>query len=524
MLATTYHRLVIIHAPAFDRRRFLRTLGQGALMAAIPGAVWAEEGETVTISLFHTTDLHGHILPTSDYQGHPDLGGLARCATQIRQWQRANPNSVLLDLGDIYQGTALGLHTQGVTMISCLNGLGYDGWVVGNHEFDWGIEPFSQCVKQSTMPVLSGNALAENVQPWLVKDMAGFRIVIIGLTTPALASWLPPENLRGFESLDPVESLRKILRQTESLKPDAIIVAGHMGLTRRDDHANRVGALTREFPQIAACIGGHTHQNRPGEIMNGVLYTQADHYGIHVGKLELTFHRTTRKLLKREAITVQMDHRIALDPLVLSLTQKERDTTDQLLLQKIGDLTEPLGLASSFGQPSDLERLIASAIRAALTKRGCEVDAVVHGLFEGEMPVAAGMKTVADAWTILPYENQIVTVDLSRENFIALAQDFAKARDVRNIMGVRIVGAVSDGVFQVQDIRMANGAPLPPKETYRVALNSHDSQSAGQKFPVVAKLVASPSNRRVLHPVQTRDALIDYFAASGQIARSSFLV
>ena len=529
-----------IHVPAYSRRRFLRALGQGALLAALPGPLLAEEGNTVTISILHTTDLHGHILPTVDYDDHPDLGGLARCATQIRQWRQFSPHSLLLDIGDVYQGTAIGLRSHGAVMIRCLNALNYDAWVVGNHEFDWGVETLAESVKLSSMPVLSANALIEGrsagaldekshplakLKPWLFKEIAGIRLAVIGLTTPGLSAWLPPENLHGFEALDPVESLRGQLREVAALKPDAILLAGHMGLTRRDDYANRIGALTREFPQLAACLGGHTHQNHSSELVNNVLYTQADHYGIYAGKVDLTFDRDTRRLLKREAITVQMDHRIALDPLVLSLAHTELDAAEQTLSQKIGELTEPFSVSSTFGQPSDVERLIGSAMKAALRKQGLEIDAVVHGLFDDKHPLAIGTKTVTDAWAMLPYENQIVTLELSRADFLALAQDCGSApHDFRNVMGVRVVGALERARFQVEDLRSADGSPLPTKPVYRVALNSYDAQSAGQRFPIVAKLAAQSSSHRILHPIQTRDALIDFFVARQKMSRDSLLV
>jgi len=530
---------VNIHAPAFSRRRFLRTLGQGALLASLPAPLWADAADVVTISILHTTDLHGHILPTVDYNGHPDLGGLARCATQIRQWQRANANSLLLDIGDVYQGTELGLHTRGATMIRCLNALAYDAWVVGNHEFDWGLDVLSDCVGLSSMPVLSGNAMLDGkatgkiapasgplakLRPWLIKEVAGFRLAIIGLTTPALSTWLPPENLRGFEVLDPVESLCSILSEVGAQNPDAILLAGHMGLKRQDDYANRVGALTAEFPKLTAYLGGHTHQNHSSEIVNNVLYTQADHYGIYAGKVDLTFDRASRKLLRREAVTVQMDHQIAFDPLVLSLAKPELDAADQILAQKIGELTQPFAVASAFGHPSDVERLIASGIIAALRKKGVEIDVVVHGLFDDKDPLLPGTKTVADAWTILPYENQIVTIDLSRDELLALARDIGSGHEYRNLMGVRIVGSKVGASFQVDDLRANDASPLPSKPTYRIALNSYDSQSAGQRFTTVAKLVAQASSRRVLHSIQIRDALIDFFVTRQKVSKSSLLV
>ena len=514
-------------------------LGQGALLATLPDPLWADVTDGVTISILHTTDLHGHILPTVDYNGNPDLGGLARCATQVRQWQRANPNSILLDIGDVYEGTELGLRTQGATMIRCLNALAYDAWVVGNHEFDWGLEAFSNCVALSSMPVLSGNAMLEGkplgksdqsagaltkIAPYLIKEVAGFRLAIIGLTTPGLSTWLPPENLHGFEMLDPVETLRSILHEVSAHQPDAILLAGHMGLKRRDDFANRVGAVTAEFPQLVAYLGGHTHQNYSSELVNNVLYTQADHYGIYAGKVDLTFDRTSRRLLHREAATVQMNHQIALDPLVLSLAKSELDAADTILAQKIGEMTEPFEVASSFGRPSEVERLIASGIIAALRKKGVEVDAVVHGLFDKTQPLTPGIKTVADAWTILPYENEIVTVELSREDLLALARDLGSGHEFRNLMGIRLVGSSVGGIFQVDDLRANDGSSLPPKPAYRIALNSYDSQSAGQRFITVAKLVAQAANHRVYHPIRTRAALIDFFVTRQKVSKSSLLV
>jgi 2',3'-cyclic-nucleotide 2'-phosphodiesterase/3'-nucleotidase len=530
---------VNLHVPAFSRRRFLRALGQGALATALPGPLLAEEAEAVTISILHTTDLHGHILPTVDYNDNSDLGGLARCATQIRQWRAANPNHLLLDIGDVYQGTEVGLRARGATMIRCLNALAYDAWVVGNHEFDWGMDPFTTSVQLSAMPVLSGNALIEGqrvgtlsdsagplarLQPWMIKEIAGFRLAVIGLTTPALSSWLPPENLQGFESLDPLETLRDLLTEVNAAKPDAILLAGHMGLTRRDDYANRVGALTRAFPQLVAFIGGHTHQNHSSEMVNNVLYTQADHYGIYVGKVELTFHRATRQLLQRESVTIPMDHRVALDPLVLSITQSDLAAADQILSREIGELTEPFGLVSTFGQPSDIERLIGSAIRAALRGQGCEVDAVVHGLFDDKHPLAAGTKTVADAWSILPYENQIVTIEISRDDLFTLARDLGSGREFRNLLGLRVISARDENQFKIEEIRAGDGSPLPVKPTYRLALNSFDSQSAGQRFTTVAKLVARPSSHRVLHPIFIRDTLIDFFVTRQKVSKASLLV
>src|SRR6266852_2322623 len=140
---------------SLSRRACLKTISQAGLLCAAPSFARAVETlnpETITISFLHTTDLHGHILPTVDYNGNPDLGGLARCVTQIRRWRQQNRNSILIDVGDVYQGTEVSLRSKGELMIDLFNHLKYDAWIVGNHEFDWGIESFQQVLQRSTMP------------------------------------------------------------------------------------------------------------------------------------------------------------------------------------------------------------------------------------------------------------------------------------------------------------------------------------------------------------------------------------
>jgi 5'-nucleotidase / UDP-sugar diphosphatase len=157
--------MAILHPDRFwSRRKFLKFAGRAGLLSAIPTltrAAAALSSDTVCISILHTTDLHGHILPTSDYNGNPDCGGMARCVTQIRRWQQQNPNSILIDVGDVYQGTDVGLRSKGELMIDLFSHLKYDAWIIGNHEFDWGMQAFQQALQRSAMPVLAANTVLE---------------------------------------------------------------------------------------------------------------------------------------------------------------------------------------------------------------------------------------------------------------------------------------------------------------------------------------------------------------------------
>src|SRR6059036_2210962 len=344
---------------SWTRRDFLKLAGGAGLLSAFPALASASaalEPDTVCVSILHTTDLHGHILPTADYNGNPDYGGLARCVAQIRRWRRQNSNSILIDVGDVYQGTDVTLRNKGELMIELFNHLEYDAWVIGNHEFDWAIEPFHQALQRSAMPVLAANTVLEGkpagefldakhplakIQPYISKEIAGIKLAIIGITTPGMPFWLPREFTAGIDFQRPVEPVRRAIARAKSEGAHAVVLTGHMGLKPRtggDDFANTVMALTSEFPDVAVFIAGHTHQMIPSRLSNGVLFTQADHFGIHAGRVDLMFDRNSKKLLHREAVCEFMDNRLSLDPAVISRAESQLAESDSALSQVVGEL------------------------------------------------------------------------------------------------------------------------------------------------------------------------------------------
>src|SRR6266699_3716718 len=444
MLVSTGAKAMLQSDRFWTRRDFLKLVGGAGVISALPSLSHAAvplNSDKVLISILHTTDLHGHILPTSDYDGNPDLGGMARCVTQIRRWQHENPNSILVDVGDVYQGTDVGLRSKGELMIDLFNYLKYDAWIIGNHEFDWGMEPFEQALLRSTMPVLAANTALEGkpagefsdvkhpfakIHPLILKEIAGIKLAIIGVTTPGMSFWLRPELTRGLDFQYPVEPVRRAVARAKNAGADAIVLAGHMGLKARsggDDFANTVMALTSEFPQTAVFIAGHTHQTVPSRLTNGVLFTQADHFGIHVGRVDLLFDRNSKKLLRREAICELMDNRFDPDHVVLSRAGSQLAQSEASLAQPIGELTETLHARGRRGHPSEIEKLIGAAITETLAGRSIMVDAVMHGVFDENAKLAAGLTTINDIWNIIPYENLIVTATLSPDEIKGVMEE-----------------------------------------------------------------------------------------------------
>jgi 5'-nucleotidase / UDP-sugar diphosphatase len=517
---------------SWTRREFLKLAGQVGLVSAVPtlaSAAAALNPDAVCISILHTTDLHGHILPTFDYDGNRSRGGLARCATQIRRWRRENSNSMLIDVGDVYQGTDVSLRNKGGLMIDLFNDLEYDAWVVGNHEFDWGMECFEQALQKSNMPVLAANMLLAGkpagdfaeanhpfakIQPFILKDIAGIKLAIIGVTTPGMRFWLWPEFTRGLDFRHPVEPVRRAIASAKNRGADAIVLTGHMGLKPRtggDDFANTVTALTLEFPETAVFIGGHTHQDIPSRLTNGALFTQADHFGIHVGRVDLLFDRNSKKLLHREAICELMDDRVGFDRTILARAKSQLAESDAALSEPVGELAETLRGRSQPGRPSGLERLIGAAIMETLLERNVPVDGVMHGTFDDKTDLAAGPKTVNDIWNIIPFENYIVTAQLSPEEIkIAMEEVFA-SHEKRNLLGFEVMTEGRGDNCRIVSMSLANREPLDRNKKYTIAFNSFDARSAGHHFMKLRAFLERPEANCVLHPVQTRDALIGYF-------------
>ena len=525
----------------WNRRDFVKLLSRAGLVGAVPGLAQTAAAllpDVVTVSILHTTDLHGHILPTVDYDGTPDVGGLARCVTQIRRWRRKNPNTILIDVGDVYQGTDVGLRTKGGVMIDLFNHLRFDAWVVGNHEFDWGIDPFIEAVQRSAMPVLAANMSLEGraagevtdrnhpfsrIRPYLLRDIAGIRVAIIGITTPGMQFWFRPEFIRDLNFLYPIEPVRRAIVQARRDGADAIVVAGHMGLKARgggDDFANSLVGLTTEFPEIAVCIAGHTHQLIGRRMLNNVLITQADHFGIHAGRVDLHFDRQSKRLIGREAFCIRMDDGFHLNHTVLSRAKPHLDISTAALAEPIGELAETFRVRSSGGQPSDVELLIGNAILESLRERGSHVDGVFHGVFDETGDLPAGPKTVADVWNVLPFENYVVTAELTSEELRTVMEEVYEVHDSRSLIGFNVQTSGSGQSRRVISLTKADGNVLPRGEKYVIAFNTFDSRSAGHRFMKLRAMLEAPESRCVFHHLQTRDAVIDYFRRHGVVRKS----
>ncbi len=287
--------------------RRLRTAFVVFLLMA--GTVFAAP-RSARLTVLHTSDLHGSVLPWDDAADRPARGSLAQVATVVARVRKAVDHPVLLfDSGDALQGTPLELFThvrwqRPSPTIGAMNRIGYLAMAVGNHEFNFGLRLLDDARKQARFPFLSANVIDEatgkpRFRPYIVLEREGIRIGVLGLTTPNIPGWEMPDHYRGlsFEPMD--EAARKwvpILRGTE--RCDLVIVLAHTGFERDPETGRPEGGDVENFawrlahvPGIDLLLTGHTHRNIPPRMLDGVIVSQPGSHARFVTRIDLEMTR-----------------------------------------------------------------------------------------------------------------------------------------------------------------------------------------------------------------------------------------
>jgi 5'-nucleotidase len=295
------------------RRKFLQqTLAASSLLMLqnSPLQLFAKqsaEDELIKISILHTNDWHSRIEPFpmdgSKWQG---AGGAARRATLINQFRLAEKNILLLDAGDVFQGTPYFNFFHGELEFKLMNYMGYDACTFGNHDFDGGLENLAKQLPKATFPFLNANYNFENTilknacKPYKIFIKEGIKIGVFGVGIEL--NGLVPDALFGntiyTEPISVANDTAKHLKQVE--KCDLIICLSHLGYKYADSKVSDI-VLAKNTKYIDAIIGGHTHtfldipdvqKNIDGQ---NVLINQVGWAGLNLGKIDFYFSKQKHK-------------------------------------------------------------------------------------------------------------------------------------------------------------------------------------------------------------------------------------
>ncbi|GIA98073.1 TPA: bifunctional metallophosphatase/5'-nucleotidase [Vibrio cholerae] len=285
-----------------------------ALSFAFPAL--AANGDIHNVTILGTSDLHGHFMPWDYSADKLNLSGsLSQIATKVKTIRQEQPNVILVDAGDTIQGNFVETFKDEAIdpMMLGFNEMKYDVWVLGNHEFDFGLKVLNRSLTQFKGRSLAGNIQRPDGNPFLpgytIIERGGIKIGVIGMDTPMTQVFAEGTNrLEGMTFNNPTLEVQKIIKQIDP-QVDAIVLVAHMGLENENDINNTgVTDIANGNPELDAIVAGHMHTLIDKAVVNGVIITEPDKYGRALSRIDLQFEEQNGKftLINKDSLTYKI--------------------------------------------------------------------------------------------------------------------------------------------------------------------------------------------------------------------------
>ena len=442
------------------------------------------------------------ILQTADT--HAEMTQWLRLATLIRREYRPK-QTLLVDCGDVVQGSLMATITQGEAAMRPLQVLPYDVWVPGNHELDYGYSAYIDFCKSVGDKLLCANfQLPGQPRPpaWRLFEVNGARLAVIGMQASFFRNWLVGKTASQFRCEKAREAVARLLPDICAQKPDAIVLAIHQGWTETPDKrgVNEVHEIAAEFPEIDLILGAHTHRLFPGQKVGlKSWYVQPGAHAQYLTVVKLT--------VDTEAHLV-VDIQSSLKAVTPDLPEDEALARELVpFFQQLEEFNEkPLGITlekeiTANGRPGvscQTSDLIAQAIAEAVG-----ADAAFHSRLT-ESPLPAGEIRQQHLFELIPYENKIVSARFTAEQIEQLMEEqWALRNNPYRYSGPwNMLFRNNGGKMTLVSI---NGEPPVQGRRYRVAFNSHTAAGSGN-LPLLKQLIEAPDAQLSVTRINTRRA------------------
>lgn len=299
-----------------DRRRFIGTAGLG--LTVLSGALGRVGAGEPRLTILQTNDTHSRVDPfPMDGGRNQGRGGVARRKVLIDRIREKEEYTLLVDSGDIFQGTPYYNLYGGKVEIEAMNQMGYEVATVGNHEFDNGIEGLEKTMPLAQFEWVSSNLdwsgakeLAPLVKPWTIKEIGPFKVGLFGLLCQ-LEGMVAPHSHEGVVYLDPVESGRRSVAELKARGCNVIVCLSHMGYsTRHDRDEMRDDRYPAEVGGIDLILGGHSHTfldelvSLPRRGGGVTRITQQGWAGMRLGRVDVSLDRSGQLAMSQAPMVV----------------------------------------------------------------------------------------------------------------------------------------------------------------------------------------------------------------------------
>lgn len=355
------------------------------LVLLLPAAV---SGESLELVILHTNDLHG--------------ASLARLGALIEEQREVHPYSLWVDGGDLFSGTPVSQHFQGEAEQNVLLQLGIDGIALGNHDFDFGLAALERSL-EAGLPWLSANVLKEDgthlAAPFLLKEVGGIKVLLIGVTTPETPRMSYPHNVAGLTFTDPEQAVREIL-QAQAGNYHLCVVLSHLGYGEDLLLAQRV-------PGIKVIVGGHSHTVLASPVrMGDTLIVQTGSSAQYVGKVTISLEES----YPARGELLRLDDSITPHPLIAALEGRYE-----------GELAAELDQVLGFSKMGYTKSMLGILLTRALQEAGSS-DAALYNGGGVRSGLEAGTITKRDVFAVEPFGNQAVVVRLTGRQMAELLE------------------------------------------------------------------------------------------------------
>lgn len=281
-----------------SRKQFLKQLGIGMAGVALTPSLLAARKNKVKLTILHTNDMHSRIepFPLTD-KSFGGKGGFARLATLIAEIRAKEKNVLLLDSGDVFQGTPYFNMYHGELEYKLMSRMGYDVGTIGNHEFDEGLDNIAKQMQHLNFPLVSANydfsktVLADKIPNYTVVTKAEKRIGVFGLGV-ALKGLVGKSNYGNTIYKEPVSvanSIAKHLKEEE--KCDLVVCLSHLGYSYENSRISDI-EMVKQIENVDIILGGHTHtllekpEQHKDRTGRSVIINQVGWAGIALGRID----------------------------------------------------------------------------------------------------------------------------------------------------------------------------------------------------------------------------------------------
>jgi 2',3'-cyclic-nucleotide 2'-phosphodiesterase (5'-nucleotidase family) len=390
------------------------------------------------LTILHTNDLHGRF-PEDYYYGDPQ--GLAFLATHIAAERAKNPNTILIDAGDTFQGNAFAQYFRNATpnpIAGAMNMLEYDAMVVGNHEFNFGPQTFATMLGQVDFPILgsanldddgSYGFINDNVLDYVTLDVGGVDVAIFGLTNPEVPIYELPSNIAGLTFYEATATAATMVPEIMANEdPDVLVALTHIGYDVYKGSTDKDIFIAQQVPGIDVIVGGHSHTRLDPAVMitseanpGGTLIAQTRAYGGYLGKVNIGLVSDGADgydVVFREGYLLSAADAALDDAMVAYLAPFAVDLEDYTQ-QVIGETTAPIDALDAYTEETTGANVQADAAVHVLNQEGLAVDLHLSGAMSNrkvaddatpENPVTL---TVGDMYTLMPYENSLLVMEMN---------------------------------------------------------------------------------------------------------------